>query len=107
MASPWMDYAGLVMPVLLGLCLLILFFLRDPMRGPTRRVSHSIWCTRYRRRAEVIFLEGTGPNGLMRLVQECPLRGRRERCGESCALGGPQSRWRIRLARPAQAGAPL
>jgi hypothetical protein len=99
LTSPWMVYAGLVLPALFIISLAVLFCLRDPLSGSARRVSHTVWCPRYKRVADVVFREGQGRSGLVRIVQECPLRRRRERCGESCGLAPATPAWMRRVER--------
>ena len=99
LTSSWMPDAGVLVAALFMVCVAILFYLRDPLPGSARRVSHAVWCPRYKRVSEVMFREGQGRSGLTRIVQECPLRGRRERCGEACALAPAQRPWLHRMAR--------
>ena len=95
----WEAYAGFIVPALFLICVTLLFWMRDPLPGTARRVSHMVWCPRYGRVAEVVFREGNGRGGLVRMVENCPLRGRRERCGEACALPPPSPAWMRRLER--------
>jgi hypothetical protein len=97
--SAWIEIGAFVVPALLILCVSVLFWLRDPLPGSARRVSHAVWCPRYRRVAEVFFREAAGRTGLVRVVETCPLRRHRERCGEACALPPPRAAWRRRIER--------
>jgi hypothetical protein len=97
LTAPWMAYAGVVLLIII--CVAVLFCLRDPLPGSARRVSHAVWCPRYKRVAEVLFREGEGRSGLVRTVEECPLRRRRERCGETCGLAPAPPDWMRRVER--------
>ena len=100
MTTPgWEAYAGFVVPALFLICVALLVWMRDPLPGTARRLSHMVRCPRSRRVAEVVFREGRGRSGLVRVVEDCPLRGRRDRCGEACALAPPSPAWMRRLER--------
>ena len=99
MDAAWMESMGLILPALFIVCVAVLFWLRDPLPGTARRVSHTVWCPSHRRVAEVIFREAEGPSGLVRIVQECPLRRHGERCGEACALAPARPAWLRRVER--------
>ena len=99
MTPGWEAYAGFVVPALFLICVALLFWMRDPLPGTARRVSHMVWCPQYKRAAEVVFREGNGRSGLVRIVDSCPLRRRRERCGEACALPPPSPAWMRHLER--------
>jgi hypothetical protein len=94
-----MAYVGLVLPAMFIICVAVLFSLRDPLLGSARRVSHTVWCPRHNRVADVVFREGEGRSGLVRIVQECPLRRRHERCGENCGLAPAPPAWMRRVER--------
>ena len=99
LTSGWVAYSGFIVPALFVICVALLFWMRDPLPGTARRVSHTVWCPRYARIAEVVFREGSGRTGLVRMVETCPLRRRRERCGEACALPPPRAAWMRRVER--------
>ena len=91
--SGWEGYAAFIVPALFVLCVALLYWMRDPMPLTARRVSHTVWCPHYECVATPIFREGTGPAGLMRVVEECPLRQRGERCANECAIPPPPPAW--------------
>ena len=76
--------AGLSLCLILGLCLAIMFTMRDRQSAVPHVVSRSAWCERYRRNATVDFIEGTSTGLTLRTVRHCSLRVVGERCGEAC-----------------------
>ena len=61
LTSGWVAYVGLIVPALFIICVALLFWMRDPLPGTARRVSHMVWCPRHKRVAEVVFREGERP----------------------------------------------
>jgi hypothetical protein len=97
LTSGWVEFAGFIVPALFIICVALLFWMRDPLPGTARRVSHVVWCPHHHRIAEVVFREGSGRSGLVRMVEACPLRRRGERCGEACELPPPRAAWIRRI----------
>lgn len=81
--DPYTVFAlGLVL--LLSLCLLALFEIRDRQWTPPHPVSESVWCPAHGQRVVVDFVERVETGLTLRSVEHCPLRGAGERCGEEC-----------------------
>lgn len=94
MTTPgWEAYAAYMIPALFLLCVALLFWMRDPLPGTARRISHVVWCPHHKRVAEVVFREAIGRTGLMRVVESCPLRSRHDRCSDACAIPPPSAVW--------------
>ena len=76
--------AGISVAFLLFLCVGALFLMRDPESSPPREVSRSVWCSVYRERTTVDFIERIQTGLPIRTVQRCTLRDARESCNLEC-----------------------
>jgi hypothetical protein len=76
-------FVGLV----LMLCLIVLFRMRDTDSVPPHPVSRTVWCAARRSNARVDFVEWVKTGMMHRSVQQCSLRVARGSCDESCRHG--------------------
>lgn len=70
--------------LVLTLCLVILFRMRDTSSVPAHPVSRTVWCASRRSNARVDFVEWMKTGMVQRSVQQCSLRRAGERCDEAC-----------------------
>ncbi len=75
---------SLSMGFMLTLCLVILFFMRDPYAVPPHAVSRTVWCAARQRRARVDFVEWVRTGMADRSIRQCSIRGA-DRCHGACS----------------------
>jgi hypothetical protein len=76
--------AGGFVALLLLLCVVALFLMRDPESAPPRVVSRSIWCRAQRKQTTVDFVERVETGLPIRTVQRCALRDTGGPCNHEC-----------------------
>jgi hypothetical protein len=76
--------AGGFVALLLLLCVVALFLMRDPDSEPPHVVSRSIWCAARRRQTTVEFVERVETGLPIRTVQRCALRDAGGPCNQEC-----------------------
>ena len=81
--DPYVVFS-LSIALLLTLCLVVLFRMRDTSSVPPHPVSRTLWCASRRGNARVDFVEWVKTGMVHRSVQQCSLRGTGESCDESC-----------------------
>jgi hypothetical protein len=78
---------GLSIGLVLTLCLVILYRMRDPFSVPPHPVSRTVWCASRRSNARVDFVEWVKTGMVHRSVRQCSLRATGGSCDESCCHG--------------------
>ena len=82
--DPYIILSGF-MSFMLTLCLVALFFMRDPYAVPPHQVSRSVWCAGRHRSARVDFIERVDTGMVRRSVRRCSLRDVADRCDAACS----------------------
>ena len=81
--DPYVIFS-LSVSLVLALCLVILYRMRDPYSVAPHSVSRTVWCAGRCSNARVDFVEWISTGMVHRSVQQCSLRASGGSCDEAC-----------------------